>query len=173
MKILNSLFFVLLTLSIVVSSCNSKKADATQESTMATDSLTQDPGAVAAVSAGSQHHFICPKNCEGSGGAEQGNCPVCGTAYVHNQSFHNQSPTAPGTQGTPIQIDPNGTVTQTATNPAAGSQPITDTPANPAAKNAAGEWHFVCSKACGGGAGAQGNCPKCGSPLTHNQDFHK
>ena len=35
-------------------------------------------------------HYICPNNCEGSGGAGAGNCPVCGTAYVHNQAFHNQ-----------------------------------------------------------------------------------
>ncbi len=171
MKILNSLFFALLTLSLVVTSCNSKKGDATLETTQ-TDSLAQDPTGVA-LPTGSQHHFICPNNCEGSGGSEQANCPVCGTAYVHNQGFHNQAPTTPGSQGTPIQIDPNGTVTQTPQNPAAANQPITDTPANPAAKNAAGEWHFACSKACGGGAGAQGNCPICGSALTHNQAFHK
>ncbi len=172
MKILNSLFFVLLTLSLAITSCNSKKGDETQVTT-ATDSLGQDPSASVALPTGSSNHFICPNNCEGSGGSEQANCPVCGTAYVHNQAFHNQSPTAPGTPGTPIQIDPNGTVTQTAQNPTAVTPPVTDTPANPAAKNAAGEWHFACSKNCGGGAGAQGNCPKCGSPLTHNQAFHK
>ena len=40
-------------------------------------------------------HYTCPNNCEGSGGDGAGNCPVCGTAYVHNQAYHNNNPAAP------------------------------------------------------------------------------
>ncbi|RMF20799.1 MAG: hypothetical protein D6765_16450 [Bacteroidetes bacterium] len=106
------------------------------------------PAAPAASATGVVHHYICPNNCEGSGGDSQGVCPVCGTAYVHNQAFHNQQQPA-------TQINP------------------TQTPPTPSAeKNAAGEWHYVCSANCGGGAGAQGSCPLCGAPLTHNAAYH-
>ncbi len=90
-------------------------------------------------------HYICPNNCAGSGGDVQGTCPVCGTAYVHNQAYHNQ------TQQTP--------------NPAQSQQPAP-------AQNAAGEYHYICSAGCGTGAGTQGTCPKCGAPLAHNQAYH-
>ena len=36
-------------------------------------------------------HYICPNNCAGSGGATEGTCPTCGSAYTHNQAFHNQT----------------------------------------------------------------------------------
>ncbi|MDQ3017294.1 MAG: hypothetical protein M3R25_11325 [Bacteroidota bacterium] len=174
MKILNFVFFVLLSLGFVLSSCNSKKEDTTtQDTTVLPEGTAGDPNAAAVVPVGNQKHFICPNNCEGSGGDAQANCPVCGTAYVHNQAFHNQSPSAPGAQTQAIQIGDDGKATVVVDPSAQQQQPIQDTPANPAAKNAAGEWHFVCSKACGGGAGAQGTCPKCGSPLTHNQSFHQ
>ena len=40
------------------------------------------------------------------------------------------------------------------------------------AQNAAGLWHYTCSKGCAGGAGAAGNCSVCGNPLTHNAAYH-
>ncbi|RMD68737.1 MAG: hypothetical protein D6818_11165, partial [Bacteroidetes bacterium] len=47
-------------------------------------------------SASGVKHYICPNNCEGSGGDAQGTCPVCGTAYVHNQAYHaQQQPATP------------------------------------------------------------------------------
>lgn len=95
-------------------------------------------------------HYTCPNKCSGSGGAAQGNCPVCGTAYEHNQAFHNQ---------------PAATTTTTAT-PAA-------TPATPAT-NASGAFHFKCGKAgCDGGGNAKGPCSKCGTELVHNDAYHK
>lgn len=167
MKILNALLFIILTLVLVTTSC--KKNDTTSQETPGTEANAPDPNA-AAVTTGGQKHFICPNNCEGSGGDAQGNCPVCGTAYVHNQAYHNQSPTATTPNVTPIQINENGQATiQSSADPNAAAQPTTP----PAAQNAKGEWHFVCSKACGGGAGAQGTCPKCGADLTHNQAFHQ
>jgi hypothetical protein len=44
-------------------------------------------------------------------------------------------------------------------------------PAEPA-QNAAGVWHYTCSKGCAGGAGAKGNCATCGGPLAHNPAYH-
>jgi hypothetical protein len=51
------------------------------------------------------------------------------------------------------------------------AQPNVVTPAEPA-QNAAGVWHYTCSKGCAGGAGAAGNCATCGGPLAHNQAYH-
>jgi hypothetical protein len=58
----------------------------------------------------------------------------------------------------------------------AGQQPVTPPPpptttAEPA-QNAQGVWHFTCPKGCKGGAGANGPCPKCSTPLVHNQAYH-
>jgi hypothetical protein len=97
-------------------------------------------------------HYICPNNCKGSGGPEQGNCPVCGTAYLHNQAYHandaqNQVPPTP--------------------NPAT---PPTPTPEP--AQNAAGVWHYTCAKGCPGGAGSATVCATCGGTLVHNTAYH-
>jgi hypothetical protein len=54
-------------------------------------------------------HYICPNNCQGSGGAAEGNCPVCGTAYLHNQAFHAndaQNQAAPPPTPTPNPATP-------------------------------------------------------------------
>lgn len=98
-------------------------------------------------------HYICPNGHVGSGGDAPGSCAQCGAELSHNQAYHNaqQSPTT------------------NTTSPVFNNQPQTQ-PSG--AKNAAGEWHYVCSAACGGGAGASGNCPNCGSALSHNQAYH-
>lgn len=150
-------------------SCNNKKDDAATEDTTVSPDATmpaQDPSATAAIAGGNGMHFMCPKNCKGSGGDAKGTCPVCGSEYVHNAAYHNQSPTATGTPQQPIILDPNGNPTTGATTPPPATEP-------PPAKNAKGEWHFACSKSCGGGAGGQGVCPKCGSDLVHNQAYHQ
>lgn len=99
-------------------------------------------GAVAGV-----QHYICPNNCEGSGGAAQGNCPVCGTAYIHNQAYHGQSPAQAA-----------------ATTP----QPAEES----SATNAAGIFHYTCPNGCAGGAGTAQACATCGTMLAHNQAYH-
>lgn len=100
-----------------------------------------------AVTAGAVQHYICPNNCEGSGAASEGTCPVCGTAYMHNQAFHDQA------------------VTQT-------TQPVAPTGAPEPPQNAAGVWHYTCANGCEGGAGSAVACAGCGSTLTHNSAYH-
>lgn len=98
-------------------------------------------------------HYICPNGHVGSGGDAPGSCTQCGAELAHNQAYHNATPGQTPTTTSPIIQTPQQ------------QQPA-------AAKNAAGEWHYVCSAGCGGGAGAQGNCPNCGSALSHNQAYH-
>jgi hypothetical protein len=122
-------------------------------------------------------HYICPNNCEGSGGAAAGNCPVCGTAYIHNQAYHTQGAAAPNaaTSINPTISTMKGPQAQPGTQ-SPSTQTITpQMPKAPApAKNAAGVYHYACTKSgCDGGAGSAGRCPKCGSALAHNQAYHQ
>ena len=107
----------------------------------------------AAAAAGGVSHYVCPNNCEGSGGNTQMNCPVCNTQYVHNQAYHNQAT--------------NTTTTQT--QPATTTTTSTVTPSGP---NAAGVWHYTCPMGCEGGSASQGACASCGQTLAHNQAYH-
>lgn len=112
--------------------------------------------------AGGAKHYTCPKNCKGSGGDAAGTCPVCGSAYVHNQAFH-----AAGANNAP-QPTPAGTATPST------AAPTTVTPPAPSpAQNAAGVYHYTCAKGCAGGAGAAGKCAKCGGDLAHNSAYHQ
>lgn len=120
----------------------------------------------AATAGGTVHHYICPKNCEGSGGSAAGTCPVCGSEYIHNQAFHSQ------TQQQTVTPNPDGTGTLTVP----GSTPAitqTPTPSPEPAQNAAGVWHYTCAKGCAGGAGSAGTCATCGGALTHNTAYHQ
>jgi len=114
---------------------------------------TQPPSNIppATANASGLKHYICPNNCEGSGGDTQVNCPVCGTQYVHNAAYHNQ---------------PAQSATTTEIQPAATTPPVTSGP------NASGEWHYTCPSGCAGGADAQGTCASCGTALAHNQAYH-
>jgi hypothetical protein len=147
--------------------CSDKKSDEVRDS--ARESLNVDqrsvPGPETNVSdfqtppaaAAGVHHYICPNNCEGSGGSSQVNCPVCGTQYVHNAAYHNQTATTP---------------TTTSTDPSAGTTPPTNiTP--PAAQNAAGVYHYTCPNGCDGGAASSGSCATCGTALVHNAAYHQ
>ncbi len=99
---------------------------------------------------GSQQHYICPNGCAGSGGEAQGNCPTCGSAYVHNAAYHSQS-----AESTSTTVDP--------------SQAQSASPA----QNAAGEYHYTCTNGCAGGSGSAGSCATCGAPLAHNSAYHQ
>jgi len=125
-------------------------------------------GAAAVQTSGVQH-YVCPNNCEGSGGAAQANCPVCGSAYEHNQAYHSQqqqsiqsSPLTPG-------FPPGATITPGAITP--GANPITPTAPEPAV-NAAGVYHYTCPDGHAGGAGSAAACATCGQTLVHNTAYH-
>ncbi|MBX2926209.1 MAG: hypothetical protein KF852_00110 [Saprospiraceae bacterium] len=135
---------------------SSKKADG-DTSTATTPALNNT------VATGAVMHYICPKNCAGSGGDAAGTCPVCGSEYTHNDAYHNQPAPPPGAA------------------PAAGplsdpASPVITPPAPTAtepAQNAAGVFHYTCSKGCAGGSGTAGTCAKCGGELAHNAAYHQ
>ena len=160
-------FFLITLLSfsmvMVLDSCKGKSDSAAEGTAIDTTATAQDPSmsiqqpAQTATPGVGVSHYTCSKEgCPGNGNA-QGKCTICGSDLVHNQAFHNQAPAA------------------APTNPGEGQ--INTTPAQqvpPPAQNAAGVFHFACSKeGCGGGAGAAGKCPKCGGDLAHNQAYHQ
>ncbi|MDX1477319.1 MAG: hypothetical protein R3301_06405 [Saprospiraceae bacterium] len=114
--------------------------------------ITPPPAGSTVAAAGGVQHYICPNNCEGSGGPSAGTCPVCGTEYTHNQAYHSQNNAA--------------TTTPTVT-------PGTTTPTPPAATNAAGVYHYTCPSGCAGGAASAGTCATCGATLAHNPAYHQ
>jgi hypothetical protein len=128
-----------------------------------TDAPGLNPGAATTATTGAVMHYICPKNCAGSGGDGAGTCPVCGSEYVHNDAFHNQP-------ATPALTPPSG-------GPFDNQAAPSITPPAPAvtepAQNAAGVFHYTCTKGCAGGAGAAGSCSKCGAELAHNAAYHQ
>ncbi len=160
---------VVASLALITLSCNNDKAvreeaaNSLKKPENSSDMLapTTSPFPSAnqntAVAAGGVQHYICPNNCAGSGGAEQGNCPVCGTAYLHNQAFHDQQASD---QAAAMPVTPTTTTT------------TVPTPAPEPAQNAAGVWHYTCAKGCAGGSGTPGNCATCGQALAHNAAYH-
>lgn len=157
----NLLTFVLLTLFAI--GCSSEAGTTDSQAGTETPATTANAGKV--------WHYTCPNNCANSGSDTQGNCPVCAGALAHNQAWHN----LPENQATPTPTDPDqlspiittdGQVTTTTIDPA--------TPAlKEPAQNANGVWHYTCGNGCAGGAGTQGNCASCGSPLAHNAAYHQ
>ncbi len=133
-----------------ICACSSNSSSAKDEARQSIQSRTENPAPVPPSStpvAGNVKHYVCADNCVGSGGDVQGNCPVCGKAYVHNQAFHNQ-PTNPSNTNL--------------ANPATNTVP---------AQNASGEYHYTCSDGHAG-SGTQGNCSVCGKALVHNTAYH-
>ena len=166
----------------LLSSCADKPA---RPDSMLTDAQKQaaDAAAQTAAAAGIQAapagvaglpHYYCENKCEGSGGDSQGNCPTCGSAYIHNAAFHNQTPpTSPTTISSPTVVGGDGNITTPlTTTPLTTTQQVTP-PASPSpAQNAAGVFHYTCPAGCAGGAGGAGNCSGCGGALAHNSEYH-
>jgi len=123
------------------------------------------PGATSAgaVATSGVSHYICPNNCEGSGGSAAGACPVCGSEYEHNQAYHDQ----PG-GGLPAITTTPGATTPGAATPGAITPPTTLEPP----QNANGVWHYTCTAGCSGGGGSAGKCATCGGDLAHNTAYH-
>ena len=105
-------------------------------------------------------HYVCPNNCKGGTSGMAGNCPVCSSAFAHNQAFHNA----------------NGPKSKAGFAPVAPpSIPFPNVPA-PAIKsgpNSAGQYHYTCSNGCIKGADAAGKCGNCSGNLIHNVAFHQ
>lgn len=101
-------------------------------------------------------HYTCRIGCPGgSGTATQ--CKTCGNILIHNTTYHGNNTNAANTSNT--NASPM-------INPSAA-------PAKPEpAQNAAGVWHYTCSKGCVGGSGAAGNCTTCSGPLAHKSAYH-
>ena len=97
-------------------------------------------------------HYVCPDRCVGGVLDYEGNCPICGKQLHHNTAYHFN----------------NNNPTQT---PAAdyAAQQIRNTENDPP-QSPNGIWHFMCEN--GHGSGVEGICPKCGSELIHNDDYH-
>jgi hypothetical protein len=165
--------FSILSLFIVFTlACNSAEKDSVRDDARSTlrdippgtvPPVNAPVGAPSAVNTSGVQHYICPNNCQGSGGASAGTCPVCGSEYSHNQAYHNQ-PASGGNAGLPsgLTLDPTSGATSLP-SPTATPEP---------AQNAAGVWHYTCSAGCTGGAGSAGNCASCGQALAHNAAYH-
>ncbi|MFZ1516637.1 MAG: hypothetical protein WAT21_14605 [Saprospiraceae bacterium] len=77
-----------------------------------------------------------------------------------------ETQSAPATTNSqPAQAAPSSQVPSNFT-PSQGPPPSTP-------QNAKGVWHFTCPKGCEGGAGEAVACAKCGTTLTHNQNYHQ
>ena len=110
----------------------------------------------AAQNASGVWHYTCNTGCAGGAGSAV-NCNTCGKLLAHNTAYHAKTNTA--TTSAPFA---NPTTTATAAKPAAEPS-----------QNAAGVWHYTCSKGCAGGSGGTGNCGTCGGPLGHNTAYHQ
>lgn len=165
------LFFALVSGLTFMACNNSESASATESAPEKVESSSTDnivvnglenatppppPAAAQGASANGEKHYICPNNCEGSGGDSGGTCPTCGATYVHNAAFHAQQNNLGTPQNTPGSI---------MTNP----QAQTPEPA----QNANGVWHYTCPNGCAGGGGTAGPCPSCGATMVHNATYHQ
>ena len=130
--------------------------------TTTTSTTTPPASAEPAQNADGVWHYTCPKGCAGGAGSAIG-CPNCGTTLAHNTAYHSSG----------------GSTTQPNASAGSGSpfanQPTITTPPPPTAEpaqNAAGVWHYTCSKGCAGGAGSAVACSGCGATLSHNSAYH-
>jgi hypothetical protein len=162
MRLFVTLIFAL-SVTLFSTSCKRDAASSTTDTTSTTAPGAAPAAAPAAAAAvGGVKHYICPNNCANSGGDTAGTCPTCGATYLHNDAFHNQA--------TPTPAQPSVSAPQNVTAPAAPT--ITMPQSTEAAQNAAGVWHYACSKGCAGGSGSMGKCSKCGGDLAHNAAYH-
>lgn len=120
-------------------------------------------------------HYICVNNCVGSGSSGAGTCPVCGTAYVHNDAYHTVDQDIQNMQQGQAQPSTPGNLPPSVFNTPQNQTTIRNQPSTPPApaQNAAGVYHYTCANGCAGGAGSASPCPTCGNALVHNQAYHQ
>lgn len=174
----SSVFITLFFAMFLLSSCGGDKPARPDALLTEAQKQAADASADAASAAGIQSapagdadlpHYYCPNKCAGSGGGSQGTCPTCGTAYAHNQAFHNKTAAPPTNTNTPTIVNGDGTpFSTTPLTPTAVTPPKAPEPA----QNADGVWHWTCSAGCAGGGGGAGSCGTCGGALAHNQAYH-
>ena len=154
-----SIFFVAIFATLFFAcSNNEKKADNPPPVvTPVQPNTTPTPANTTTPVAGAVKHYTCPNNCANSGGDAAGTCPVCGTAYVHNAAYHNQTNNA----NSPFDNQQSPVVQP----PQQQQQPAP-------AQNAAGVYHYTCANGCAGGSGSAGTCSACGGNLVHNPAYH-
>lgn len=151
-----------LIFAIVLVSCANNPSSASQTGPANTGTAVPQENPSPNVAIGSAtKHYICPNNCVGSGGDQAGNCPVCGSQYLHNQAFHNQGTTSNSAAGGPNPLFQNPA--NAPQIPAASQTPV---------QNASGVYHYICSNGCAGGSGSATACSNCGSTLVHNAAYH-
>ncbi|NLP56557.1 hypothetical protein [Lutibacter sp. B1] len=136
-------FFKIFLFSVLIISVSCKEK---QSKTIIKDTNT---------SSESIKHYICKNNCENSGGAIAGNCPVCKTPYTHNEIYHAKDFLKDG----PLNV-PKYNGNQNNKN--------NSTPA----QNSSGVYHYICNNGCYGGSGKSEKCLVCGTTLVHNQAYH-
>jgi hypothetical protein len=157
-----------LVVSLFVACAGSSNEQGSSSETATQDNQEQPSTGSNAAQSGPEYtsHYVCPDHCSGSGGNEQGKCPVCGKDYIHNDAFHKQTDNQ--------QQPPSAT-------PDLNTSPVINTPPQQqvdieALKKKGPEYlaHYTCPSYCKGSGGSeQGKCPVCGKDYVHNDAFHQ
>lgn len=137
-----------------------EQMQAQQQAQQQNQQQAQNPSGAAVRTIGDEKtaHYTCPNFCAGSGADGAGNCPTCGTAYVHNTE-------SPWHQANQQQ----NTTPETTINPQTNVN--TPTPNNNVIAGDEKTSHYICSDACAGsGSPAPGDCPVCGKAYVHNSN---
>lgn len=168
-----------LVVCTMIFSCTSKpdRPESVLGERPVTQSTTPSATPAAAGTNPNVKHYICPNNCEGSGGDAAGTCPVCSSAYTHNAAFHNNPAAGSNPSITSPQISTSNPSINSSIleggdglNPSVTIPPPTSTPEP--AQNASGVFHYTCSNGCAGGGGSATPCGTCGTTLVHNTAYH-
>ncbi|MDO6759726.1 hypothetical protein Q4566_05895 [Tamlana sp. 2_MG-2023] len=142
-KILSTLLF---GLAITFTSCK-EETKAPKQNTVKPVTTTRTATAEPAQNTSGTWHYICMKGCPGGSGTAE-NCKTCGMTLIHNQAYHANA------------------------NNVQSSSPFAAPPTAEPSQNAAGVWHYTCTKGCMGGSGTAGTCKSCGNALAHNAAYH-
>tara|TARA_R110000751_G_scaffold32626_2_gene81877 strand:+ start:220 stop:705 length:486 start_codon:yes stop_codon:yes gene_type:complete len=161
MKYFKTLAILFFTSALFFYSCNDKTKSTKEDTTPAVEvsdtpktpavtptSPTKEP----AQNASGVWHYTCRIGCPGGAGSAV-KCETCGNILAHNTTYHSN--------------------TNSTSNSAPFATPATPPAATPEpAQNAAGVWHYTCSKGHVGGAGSAVACGTCSTTLTHNTAYH-